>query len=299
MPMQIRSIRLVAKCIVSSAAAIALGGCTSWSTLTTWTHSWDARDAATYQDDGTTWGIPAARRVDHVPDRGPGQRDLTRDQGPYGALFFAPPLPGPVAISQSPMFSGRAAWHDDLVESSGFFAATLSPVTDPSVSSTWFNPPLGYSPPFWYAILGRTTAAPKTGLVDSTRGELGTCPTIDGGLSNRWSIATFGPQPFPWPSINHQVSPDETVLMIAEVASGTNASFLEINWRDASGTLQTLRQHVTVNPYTCKELYFGIVHEEYVSAAAVKLGVPSKAETDAVRNWAAPYIPAAGPLFAG
>ncbi|MGH7682400.1 MAG: hypothetical protein ACRENN_10495 [Candidatus Eiseniibacteriota bacterium] len=259
-----------------------------WSTTARWSHSWDAASAVTYKEGKTV-------RVASVPDAS-GNFPLIR----YKETIVGP-LPGPKYIAASAYFRGRPALFADTVATIPLFdnptyplSATLTAVADPGHSSAWFGPPKGYAPPYWVAVLGRATASPNSGLLDSELGDIGDGPTLAGGIpphNDQWGISTFGPKPFPFPITSHKISPDETILIIAEVAAGKNASFIELNWRDSSGAMHQIHQAVTLNPYTAKTLFIGYVHEEYVTAAGLALGAPTASELSRVRSWAARYIP--------
>jgi hypothetical protein len=258
----------------------------TFSNVVTWTHAWDTANSTTYTDDvGTV-------RVEMIPDTGNASTPLPaqRDQGFYGAALGMSALPGPVFNPADAQFGGRPSLDPD---STGMVNSMLSPNVDPTSSADWFDAPNGIAAPYWVAVLGNlgpdlTNAA----AIDSQQGGVGSCPTIGGGLFNpaKWSIATFGPPPFPWPSINKPLVPNETYLMLAEVAPGTNASFLEIDWRDTLGALHQVHQAVTLTPYTCKEMFLGFVHSGHMSVAAIKTGAPSNADLTALRIWASPYL---------
>jgi len=89
-------------------------------------------------------------------------------------------------------------------------------------------------------------------------------------------------------------SPDQTVLVIVKVDDAN--SFMEITWRNSNGQLETRRTPFRLKSYTAKEIFLGYVHSSYLSAAGLKTGAPSEAEIEAVRNWAAPWIPPTGSL---
>jgi hypothetical protein len=50
------------------------------------------------------------------------------------------------------------------------------------------------------------------------------------------------------------------------------------------------RQAVTLTPYTCKEMFLGLMHSGHISAAAIKTGAPTNTDLTALRIWASPYL---------
>lgn len=260
----------------------------TFASLAPWSHVWDANDAITYADS------TGAARVASIPDRGNAPHmDLVRDAGWYGSATNAPPIPGPLYQATNPVLNGRASFLTDKVTNGYAPNSMLSPNANPYDSTTWFNAPNGIAAPYWVAILSRSSG------VDSTRGDIGTGPTIGPpivGSSKLWSWSTFGPKPFPYAHINHQVSPStETTLVLEYTAADPNQSFLEVTWRDAGGKLQTVRGYGTVTPYTYKELFFGWVDgHNYTSAMGLAIGTPTETQLTTIRNWAAASIPNAG-----
>jgi hypothetical protein len=137
------------------------------------------------------------------------------------------------------------------------------------------------------------------GAWDAYNGHLGTTMTMAKGLSfakdrRVWGMTTSLGKGDPWPSTDVEGSADQTVLVIGKVDG--EESFMEINWRDARGKLQTDRTNFTLTSYSAKEVFFGFVHSSYVSAAGLKTGAPTAAEIDAVRAWSAAWLPPTGPL---
>jgi acetyl esterase/lipase len=270
----------------------------SWADVVAWTHSWDLRDATTYKDDGCLWSIPAATRVDSIADRGKNNRALVRDQGPWSSILKTKHIPGPRYVASSTRFNGRPAMFTDPVGPGGFgkVYSMMSPVADPGDKALWFNPPDGYSTPYWGAVLCRPAngLSDVFGAWDACNGHIGTTATMAKGLSAKpyWGMTTSLGRGDPWPSTNVEGSEDQTVLVIGKVDG--DDSFMEINWRDADGELQTSRTRFKLTNYTAKEIFFGFVHSSYVSAAGLKTGSPTEAEIDAVRDWSTAWLPPTG-----
>lgn len=276
----------------------------SWAEVVAWTHAWDLRDAATYEDDGALWSLPPAVRIDSVADRGSDPRPLQRDSGIWGKNLGVTAIPGPKYIPSSARFNGRPAMFTDFLGEKGVFkrvCAMLTPNADPADRATWFNPPDGHNAPYWCAILCR---APEEhteffGAWDANNGHIGTTATIGGALARGkkypyWGVTTslgFGD---PWPSTDVEGSPDQTVLVIVKVDDAN--SFMEITWRNADGQLETRRTAFRLKSYTAKEIFLGYVHSSYLTAAGLKTGSPTEAEIETVRSWAAPWIPPTGSL---
>jgi hypothetical protein len=275
-----------------------------WSDLTDWTHSWDLADAEV-----------VGGRVRSVEDRH-GGRPLRRMPGSFpllGAqLNTYGPLPGPIYLPSSPRFNGRPALVCDPFDAEGalfHLFAGLSPngtaTTGVEDSGNYFNPPHGYPQPYWVAVLGRLGLPDDpeggdedaAGIWDATHGGVGTGPTIGRkivGLGQpNWQVSNFGPG-LQLVTVAHTATADETVLILCHINGAS--SFLEVNWRDSNGTLQTLRQIGSQLPWNYLECFVGWVHGQYLTAAGIKLGVPSESELDAVRRWASYWIPPAGEL---
>jgi hypothetical protein len=274
-----------------------------WSAIVGWTHAWDAGDSVAYDDDGAAWSIPAAKRVDSIPDRGTNNVPLKRDSGTWGQIMKLPRVPGPKIVASSQRFNGRPALFTDPVGPGGFGTvySALATAADPRDESQWFNPPAGYDTPYWGAVLCR----PANGLLqnfgawDAYNGTIGTTVTLGkapgpADRPGRWGMTTSLMKGDPWPATKIAGSDDETVLVIAKVDGAD--SFMEINWRDATGRLQTDRTVCTLANYTAKEIFLGYVHSSYLCAAGFKTGSPAEAEIDALRAWAASWLAPAGPL---
>jgi hypothetical protein len=135
----------------------------------------------------------------------------------------------------------------------------------------------------------------NSAIWDAQNGGIGTGPTIGpdifGGADDKWEVSLFGPEGLKIEN-THVSSTDETVLVFCKV-DGAN-SFLEINWRDGAGVLQTNRQAGTLSAYNYLECMVGWVHDTYWCDTAIKLNIPTEPELDFIRTWAANYIPNAG-----
>ena len=276
----------------------------SWAEVVAWTHSWDLRDAATYEDDGAAWSKPAATRVDTVGDRGPNPRPLKRDAGVWSKNLGVARIPGPKYVRTSRRFNGRPAMLTDFLGAAGVFKRTcsmLSPNADPLDSAMWFNPPRGYDAPYWCAILCRATEdfTEWFGAWDANNGHMGTAATIGAALkrgkkNHCWGVTTSLGLGDPWPSTDVEGSADQTILVVVKVDDAN--SFMELTWRDIDGKLVTQRTDFRLKSHTAKEVFFGYVHSSYLTVAGLKVGSPTEAEVEAVRNWAAPWIPPMGSL---
>ena len=275
-----------------------------WSDVIAWTHAWDMIDIVSYDDDGSEWSLPAATRVDSVNDRGTGDLPLRRDAGAWSNILQTNKLiPGPLVVPESKRFNGRPAMLTDSVGPGGFgkVYSIVSPNADPKDESTWFNAPNGYSTPYWGAVLCRPAngSTDVFGAWDAYNGHLGTTATMAKGLTKSkdgpvWGMTTSLRKGDPWPSTRIVGSEDQTVLVIGKVHGAT--SFMEINWRDASGRLQSDRTDFTLASYSAKEIFFGYVHSSYVSAAGLRTGAPDESDIDKVRAWSADWLPPTGAL---
>jgi hypothetical protein len=276
----------------------------SWAEVVAWTDSWDVRDATTYEEDGAAWSKPPATRVESVADRGPKPRPLKRDSGAWSKNLRVPPIPGPKYLRACRRFNGRPAMLTDYLGPRGVFGrvcAMLSPVANPLDPAMWFNPPHGYDAPYWCAILCR---APEEltqwfGAWDANNGHMGTAATIGAGIARGktnpyWGVTTSVGLGDPWPATKVEGSADQTILVIVKVDDAN--SFMELTWRDASGKIVTDRTNFRLKSYTAKEIFFGYVHSSYLTVAGLKVGSPTEAELQAVRDWSAPWIPPMGKL---
>ena len=277
-----------------------------WSDLTDWTHSWDLADAEV-----------VGGRVQAVADRH-GGKPLRRLPGSFpllgGDLNDSGPLPGPIYLEASPRFNGRPALVCDPFPVTGALFnvfAGLTPNVSPDgttgaeLSSNYFAAPSGYPQPYWVAVLGRIglpddpegSDEDPAGIWDAAHGGPGTGPTIGRKIVGlglpQWQVSNFGPG-LQLVTVAHTATPDETVLILCHINGAS--SFLEVNWRDSNGTLQTLRQSGSQQPWNYLECFAGWVHGQYLTAAGIKLGVPDESELNGVRRWASYWIPRAGAL---
>lgn len=264
-----------------------------WADVVDWTHSWDMLDVTTYEDDGSTWSIPPATRVDSVADRGTGNRPLNRDNGRWGFNLGVEQIPGPKVVPCAPQFNGRPAWLSDFLRRGGFSGevfSMLSPVADPRDNATWFNPPKGYDTPYWGAVLCRPAdLAHNFNAWDGFNGQIGTTVTLGKGLVDHfWGATTSVGLGDPWPTTKVKGSDQQTVLVTAKVDG--KDSFMEFHWRDADGQLKTERASIKLTNYTAKEMFFGYVHSSYVSVVGFKTGLPTEDEIAKVRAWAEPWL---------
>ena len=134
--------------------------------------------------------------------------------------------------------------------------------------------------------------------MDSFLGVTGAGPTWSGSFGGQkwWAVACFGPQPpgFFWPRIDLEYK-SQPVLAMLYVGEGEMGSWMEINWRQDGG-IRTLRQTITLGakpnatPFPFQDTFFGYAETMRDSAVGIKLGRPTKAETDAVRTWGSQYL---------
>lgn len=293
-----------------SAAAVRLPfagetlGFPDWVDLADWEHSWDMAHAQLV--DG---------RAVNVTDRS-GNRPLRLMPGEaplLGAdIDIYGPLPGPIWLPSSPRFNGRPALVCDRFPTVGSafpLFAGLTPNTDGVTgtedSDNFFNAPNGYPQPYWVAVLGRIglpdavggTDEDPAGIWDAQHGDVGTGPTIGRKIvgigAPNWQVSNFGPG-LVLITAAHTATANETVLVLCCVNGAS--SFLEVTWRDAAGTLLTLRQTGTLLAWNYLECFAGWVHGPYLSAAGIGLGVPDEADLDLIRAWSARWIPPARSL---
>lgn len=276
---------------------IAAGFTFEWWQLTDFTHAWSARDSLV--DNGRAF-LVSDKRGSYPLIKLPGEFPLLgANLDTYG------PLPGPLYIPSSARFNGRPALFTDPFPTVGSFFplnSGLSPNgtlhTSTNDPYNWFNPPNGYSQPYWVAVLARLNDTGfNTAIWDAQNGGIGTGPTIGpdilGGSDDRWEVSLFGPAPIKLET-THISSADETVLVFVQVNGAS--SFLEVNWRDGAGLLQTERVTGTLHAHNYLECMLGWVHDTYWADAAIKLNLPTEDEMDFIRAWAAPYMPTAASL---
>ncbi len=290
---------VVANFIFLSPFACAVDGI-EWKDVVVWDHSWDASDAITYVDDGKNYNIPEAVRVDTVADPS-GNLVMSRDAGFRTKLLGLPPLPGTLFQTSNAMFNGRPSWFSDTVvphdpSKPGYYyslQSQLSPVQDPwNAPDTFFKWPQ----PWWGAVLVRGVGPfeghnqayidGNPGMVTISRSPKGTV-MVRSWTANR----TFGP------SIDSGAPYEEETALVMWLANGEE-SWLEVNYRDADGLLITKRVLGAIGGKNMDDFHSGGSHTNYTSSIGIAKGVPTAAQTDAVRNWAAPFIPAPGPMEA-
>ena len=102
---------------------------------------------------------------------------------------------------------------------------------------------------------------------------------------------TFGP------SIDSGAPYEEETALVMWLANGKD-SWLEVNYRNADGRLITKRVPGTIGGKNMDDFHSGGSHTNYTSAIGIAKGVPTAAQTNAIRNWAAPFIPAPDPVEA-
>ena len=264
-----------------------------WKDVVPWNHSWDAADAMTYADDGESFDIPPAVRVDLVPDPN-GDLPLSRDKFGLLSAFTYPPFPGTLYQSSNSMFGGRPSWFSDVIvphnpqKPSYFYSlqSTLTVVQRPKDEPLKL---LEWSQPWWGAVLVRGVGPfeghnqayidGNPGMVTISRSKRGTVMVrswIDG--------QTLGGK------IDSGAPYEENTALVMWLKNGSE-SFLEVNYRGADGFLVTKRVLGTIGGTNMNDFHSGLSHTNYTSSIGIAKGIPTTAQTDAVRNWAAPYIP--------
>lgn len=268
------------------------GGGQQWRNATNWDHAWDAADAVSYEDDGNSYGLEPATRVDSVPDYN-GGHDLQRDDGRLMGTFNFPAAPGPLLQNTNPMFGGRPSWYSDTIlphdkNPITYFWAIHSGLTTPGSAS---ENALTWQQPWWGAVLARAVG-PFVGhnraYIDGNPG-MATIGISEAGTvrMRAWPDGnTFGPQ------IDSGVPFSEDTVLVQWYANGAS-SWLELNYRSAAEHIVSKRTDGAVAVSMMEQLHSGLSHTNYTSCIGIKQGVPTIAETDGVRNWAAPYIPTA------
>lgn len=182
--------------------------------------------------------------------------------------------------------------------------ALLTVPANPLNPDNYMNAPHGHKKPFDVVVMNRPyrpEGKPFPGsqsAIDTFEPEGG--PTIARGFKQHdnkfWSMTTGFPQNgHLWPSTTIELDEDMTILFVARF-DGSN-SFLELNWRDASGELQTNRTLMTIsNIGTFTNFYVGATGSSYTSALAIKIGALSENDIDRLREWGAEYLPPVAPL---
>ena len=264
-----------------------------WKNVVTWDHSWDAVDATTYLDDGENFDIPEAVRVDSVVDPIGGLM-ISRDHFGRGKLFGYPLIPGALFQSSNPMFGGRPSWFSDTIEPHnatepwyGYsLQSSLSPVQDPwGAPDTFFDWPQ----PWWGAVLARGVGpfgGHNQAYIDGNPGMV----TISRSASGTVMIRSWTGGTTLGKSIDSGVAYEEETVLVMWLANGEK-SWLEVSYRDAGGSLVTKRVLGEIGDRKMDDFHSGFSHTNYTSAIGIAKGIPTADQTDAVRNWAAPFIP--------
>ena len=269
----------------------------SWHDVAPWTHSWDALDAQLYTDDGEAWDIAPAVRVDTIPDGSDNGRPMFRDQGPHGAIFLQPPLPGCLWVPDTDRFGGRPAWHSDrvLLADSYFlnWHSMLSPLTDKDDPDDFF----AWANPWWQAMLLHFTPGQTGREVAALDGDPG-MTTIEGydpnnGYAPGINVSAWIGGHNTGPYLTSTVPPysDRSILLMT-LKDGAS-SWLDITWRDDTGDLQTQRVSGPLggsNPMNT--LHTGWSHSNSMTCLGLAHAAPTDAQVEAVRTWAAPYLTA-------
>ena len=299
---------------IAGIAVLGLDGCvasTLWKDQFAWDHSWDAADQGlvTYQAPDTTqdpnnpYKLPAATRVDTVPDPS-GARPMYRDDGSYMGLFLSPAAPGPLWNSTTPAFGGRASWESDIIlEDTQFFYnfhSLLAPLTNKDDTTQWF----GWAQPWWGAML----VAPKPGSVDRERTALDGNPgmttigfddpaAVDPGVNiSTWNsvdgVIDFGP------FIRTDVVPadGQAISIMWQVGSPSASpaipSWLEVGYIDGSGTYASQRvegEQGAAN--TLDTLHSGWSHMNLTSCIGLSRTLPDQSQVNDVKFWLAQQLP--------
>jgi len=262
-------------------------------------YAWDLANPGVVLADSTGgYGEVVSGRVASVPNSGSVSGfPLVADAGAWATAALTSPsgaMPGPLFIDDSERFGRPCCRFDSLnVNLDNFWSvpghALLASTVDPTDTSTFFVSPDGHPQPFDVAVLCRPDGAPfpsSQSAIDTYEPEGG--PTI-GIKAGNWSLLT-GLPPHLHPATAVPVDEDATVLLVARLFE--DSSFLEVNWRDADGVVQTDRTAMTLsNLGNFTNCFFGGTHAGYLSAAAVKVGSWSESEIDSLRSWAVRSLP--------
>jgi len=271
-------------------SAISAG--TKWKDVVPWSHAWDAADAITYIDDGMGYNIPSNVRVDSVPDP-IGGRPLLRDK--LGLMLKNKPhIPGTIFQPSDSKFGGRSSWfsdtiipHDPAVPSYAYsIQSMLNSVADQvGAPETVF----GWQQPWWGAVLVRG-AGPFGGhnqaYIDGNPGMV----TISRSPKGTVIIRCWPEGLVMGPMIDSGAPYEEEAALVQWLANGTE-SWLEVNYRGADGVLVTKRVAGALGTSNMNQFHTGFTHTNHTSCIGLAKGIPTSAQTDAVRNWANPFIP--------
>lgn len=282
----------------SAVSALLVGGCASlsierkWKDVVAWDHSWDAADAITYNDDGSAYKHSPALRVDSVPDPN-GGRPLLRDK--RGVIPTLPPIPGTQFQKSNSHFGGRPSWFSDTIiphdpAKPGYLYSTQSMLNavpeELSAPETRFNWPQ----PWWGALLARGVGpfeGHNQAYIDGNPGMV----TISRHPKTGTVIVRCWPEGrVMGPMIDSGAPYAENTALVQWLANDTE-SWLEVNYRGADGVLATRRVAGALGTTNLPSLHSGFTHTNYTSCIGIAKGVPTTAQTDAVRDWAAPFIP--------
>lgn len=268
-----------------------------WKDVVAWDHSWDALDAITYEDDGKDWGVSPSVRVRAVPDS-IGGLDLTLEQADDLKKLVGGAIPGPLFQSPNGMFGDRPSWYSD----------TISP-HDPDNLKYWYSlhsalftgyPTDGsarkfleWEQPWWGSVLVRGVGpfeGHNQALIDGNPGMV----TISRSPQGTVMVRSWPEGMKMGPAINSGAPYEENTALVLWHANG-DKSWLEVNYRDEDGVLITKRVEGAVGGRQFDDFHSGFTHTNRTSCIGIARGVPSASQTDAVRSWAVPYIPAMEP----
>jgi hypothetical protein len=264
-----------------------------WKDVVSWNHSWDAVDATTYLDHGKNFDLPEAVRVDSVFDPS-GGLVMSRDDLARGRILGYSPLPGTLFQPSNSMFGGRPSWFSDTIvphdPTKPTYAyslqSSLSPVQDPwGAHDTFFDWPQ----PWWGAVLVRGVGpfeGHNQAYIDGNPGMV----TISRSPKGTVMIRSWTGNNALGEAIDSGVAYEEETVLVMWLANGKK-SWLEVNYRDADGRLVAARVVGEIGDRKMDDFHTGFSHTNYTSAIGIAKGIPTTDQTDAVRNWAAAFIP--------
>jgi hypothetical protein len=263
-----------------------------WREVVSWDHSWDAADAITYSDDGKGYGLDPAVRVDYVPDQN-GGIPLRRDNGAFSESFSIPRIPGPLYQSSNTMFGGRESWYADIIiphnpEQPKYFYTWSSML---HTASNFHENVFFWEQPWWGAVLVRGVRpfdGHNSTYIDGNPGMV----TIERSEKNDVSMRVWPDGSSFGPTIYSDVKFTEDTVLVQWLANGED-SWLELNYKNKAGEIISSRTQGAVSNTVMQNLHSGLSHTHYMACMGIAKGVPDTVKTDAVRDWAAPYIPVA------